>query len=79
MLYVKYSKKNQRPNGAKKINPVEIERKSGLSRNTVYSILAGNSKNPSAANLNLIAKALGVTLESILIDEGKIQISSLSE
>lgn len=63
----------------KEINPVEIERKSGLSRNTVYSILAGNSKNPSAANLHLIAKALGVTLESILIDEGEIQISSLSE
>jgi transcriptional regulator with XRE-family HTH domain len=56
----------------KKIRAVDIERETGLSRNTVYSIIAGNSKNPSASNLQLIANALGVTLESILIDEEEI-------
>ena len=63
----------------KKINAVDIEKETGLNRNTVYSIIAGNSKNPSAHNLQLIAQALGVTLESILIDEEEIQISSLSD
>jgi len=62
----------------KKINAIDIEKETGLNRNTVYSIVAGNSKNPSAYNLQLIAKALGVTLESILIDDEEIQISSLS-
>ena len=53
----------------KKINAIDIEKETGLNRNTVYSIIAGNSKNPSAHNLQLIAQALGVTLESILIDD----------
>lgn len=63
----------------KRMNAVDIEKATGLSRNTVYSIIAGNSKNPSANNLQLIAQALGVTLESILIDEEEIQNTSLSE
>lgn len=63
----------------KRMNAVDIEKATGLSRNTVYSIIAGNSKNPSAYNLQLIAKALDVTLESILIDEEEIQVSSLSK
>ncbi|HJD64513.1 MAG TPA: helix-turn-helix domain-containing protein, partial [Rickettsia endosymbiont of Sericostoma sp.] len=39
-----------------------MEKKTGISRNTVYSILYGSSKNPSATNLQLIAKALDVNL-----------------
>lgn len=62
----------------KKINAIDIEKETGLNRNTVYSIIAGNSKNPSAYNLLLIAKSLGVTLESILIDGEEIEITSLS-
>ena len=62
----------------KKINAIDIEKATGLSRNTVYSIIAGNSKNPSAHNLQHIATALGVTLESVLIDEEAMQINSLS-
>lgn len=64
---------------SKKINAVDIERETGLNRNTVYSIVAGSSKNPSAQNLQLIAQALGVTLESILMDEEEMRINSLSE
>ena len=64
---------------SKKINAVDIERETGLNRNTVYSIVAGRSKNPSAQNLQLIAQALGVTLESILMDEEEMRINSLSE
>ncbi|MCC8416397.1 MAG: helix-turn-helix transcriptional regulator [Rickettsia endosymbiont of Gnoriste bilineata] len=52
----------------KNINAVEIEKKTGISRNTVYSILYGSSKNPSAANLQLIAKALDVNLEALVVD-----------
>ncbi|WP_341758120.1 helix-turn-helix transcriptional regulator [Candidatus Tisiphia endosymbiont of Ditula angustiorana] len=52
----------------KNINAVEIEKKTGLSRNTVYSILYGSSKNPSANNLQLIAKALDISLEALVVD-----------
>ena len=62
----------------KKITAVDIERETGLNRNTVYSIIAGHSKNPSAHNLQLIAKALNVNLESILIGYEDIQLDSLS-
>ena len=47
----------------KKINAAQIERKSGLNRNTVYSILGGHSKSPSMHNLQLLAKALDINLE----------------
>jgi len=63
----------------KKINAIDIERETGLNRNTVYSIVGGSSKNPSAQNLQLIARALGVTLESILMDEEEVHINALSE
>jgi transcriptional regulator with XRE-family HTH domain len=62
----------------KGINAVDIEKATGLNRNTVYSILSGNSKNPTAHNLQLIAQALDVSLESILIDEKEIQLGLLS-
>ncbi|MCC8371398.1 MAG: helix-turn-helix transcriptional regulator, partial [Rickettsia endosymbiont of Pseudomimeciton antennatum] len=52
----------------KNINAVEIEKKTGLSRNTVYSILYGSSKNPSANNLQLIAKALDISLEALVVN-----------
>lgn len=39
----------------KKINAAQIERKTGLNRNTVYSILAGHSKSPNMHNLQLLA------------------------
>jgi transcriptional regulator with XRE-family HTH domain len=64
----------------KNIGATDIEKKTGLNKNTVYSIVAGNSKSPSAHTLQLIAKALDVSLESILIDEEEtlISISTLS-
>ena len=62
----------------KDINAVKIEKTTGLNRNTVYSILAGNSKTPSAQNLQLIAKALGVSLEFLLLDVEKIMIENLT-
>jgi transcriptional regulator with XRE-family HTH domain len=52
----------------KNINAIEIEKKTGLSRNTVYSILYGSSKNPSATNLQLIAKALDINLAALVVD-----------
>ncbi len=62
----------------KDINAVKIEKNTGLNRNTVYSILAGNSKTPSAQNLQLIAKALGVSLEFLLLDVEKIMTDNLT-
>ncbi|WP_341756974.1 MULTISPECIES: helix-turn-helix domain-containing protein [unclassified Candidatus Tisiphia] len=52
----------------KNMNAVDIEKKTGLSRNTVYSILYGSSKNPSANNLQLIAKALDISLEALVVN-----------
>jgi len=62
----------------KDINAVKIEKTTGLNRNTVYSIIAGNSKTHSAQNLQLIAKALGVNLESLLLDEDKLMTDTLT-
>ena len=56
----------------KKITVLDIEKNTGINRNTIYSILSGTSKNPSANNLQLIAKALGVSLQAILMDEAEI-------
>ncbi|WP_250310802.1 helix-turn-helix domain-containing protein [Rickettsia endosymbiont of Oedothorax gibbosus] len=61
----------------KNINAVEIEKKTGISRNTVYSILYGSSKNPSASNLQLIAKALDVNLEALIVDS-EINLEALT-
>jgi transcriptional regulator with XRE-family HTH domain len=62
----------------KNMGATDIERKTGLNRNTIYGIVAGNSKNPSAYNLQLIAKALDVSLESMLVDEEEIKLDILN-
>ena len=62
----------------KRMGAPDIERETGLNRNTVYSIISGHTKNPSANNLQLIAKALGVKLENLLIDNEEIKIDNLS-
>jgi len=54
----------------KKINAVDIEKATGLKRNTVYSITSGTSKSPSVHNLQLIAKALNVSMETLMLDGG---------
>ena len=61
----------------KKITPTDIERKTGLNKNTITSILTGTSKNPSANTLRSIATALDVSLEFILSD-GDISIDALT-
>ena len=53
----------------KNITIAELERKTGLSRSAVTNILTGGSKNPSASSLKSIAKALEVTVESIMSDD----------
>lgn len=62
----------------KKITVLDIEKGTGINRNTIYSILSGTSKNPSASNLQLIAKALGVSLQDILVDEEEIRSERLN-
>lgn len=53
----------------KNVTVSDIEKSTGLNKNTIHSILTGASKNPSANTLRTIAKALDVSLESILSDE----------
>ena len=50
------------------ITPTEIEKKTGLNKNTITSILTGASKNPSANTLRSIATSLDVSLEFLLSD-----------
>ena len=53
----------------KNITISDIEKLTGLNKNTINSILTGASKNPTANTLRAIAKALDVSLEFILSDE----------
>ena len=62
----------------RKMSFADIEKETGLNRNTVYSIVSGASKNPGVNALQLIAKALGVSLATILIEEEDIQPNPLS-
>ena len=62
----------------KKIRVKDIEESTGLNKNTIYKILSGQSKNPSASNLQLIAKALSVSLESLITLENDIDTKNLS-
>ncbi len=62
----------------KRISAIDIEKTTGLNRNTIYSIISGTSKNPSANTLQLIAKALDVSLDAIFIDEEEYKGEVLS-
>lgn len=62
----------------KNVSVTDIEKTTGLNKNTINSILTGTSKNPSANTLRTIAKALDVSLESILSDD-EMNIDSLTE
>lgn len=62
----------------KKISAVDIEKKTGINRNTIYNILSGSSKNPSASNLQLITQALDISLDSLLVDEEELHVNLLS-
>ncbi|MGX6959682.1 MAG: helix-turn-helix domain-containing protein [Rickettsia endosymbiont of Pentastiridius leporinus] len=61
----------------KKLSAKDIENLTGLSRNTVNSILFGNSKNPGIYTIQQLAKALGVKVESLVCDEEEIQFNIL--
>lgn len=63
--------------GRKNITPTEIEKKTGLNKNTITSILTGASKNPSANTLRSIATSLDVSLEFLLSDNN-INIDALT-
>ncbi|MDP5021292.1 MAG: helix-turn-helix transcriptional regulator [Rickettsiaceae bacterium] len=56
----------------------DIEKTTGLNKNTINSILTGASKNPSANTLRSIAKALDVSLEFILSGE-EMDIDALNK
>ncbi|HJD59297.1 MAG TPA: helix-turn-helix transcriptional regulator [Rickettsia endosymbiont of Omalisus fontisbellaquei] len=61
----------------RKISATDIEKATGLSRNTVTSILNGNSKNPGILTIQQLAKALNVKVESLISDEKEIQLDIL--
>ena len=62
----------------KSITVSDIEKLTGLNKNTINSILNGASKNPTANTLRAIAKALDVSLEFILSDD-QINIEALTK
>ncbi len=62
----------------KKMTLSDIEKTTGLNKNTINSILTGASKNPSANTLSIIAKVLDVSLESILSDD-EVKIGELNK
>ena len=62
----------------KNISIADIEKTSGVNKNTINSILTGASKNPGANTLRSIAKALDVSLESLLSDD-EMNIEGLSK
>ena len=62
----------------KGMSAVDIEKSTGINRNTIYSILAGNSKQPSANNLYLIAKALSISLESFFTNQEDLSFENLT-
>jgi len=61
----------------KKMSAKDIENLTGLSRNTVNSIIFGNSKNPGIYTILQLAKALNVKIESLISDEQEIQLDIL--
>jgi len=62
----------------KNVTISDIEKTTGLNKNTINSILTGASKNPTANTLRAITKALDVSLEFILSDE-EMNIDALNK
>lgn len=62
--------------------PTSIEKDTGLSKNTIYSITTGKHNNPSLSTLRLLAIGLNVKIESLIVDNyglKKDEILSLEE
>jgi transcriptional regulator with XRE-family HTH domain len=64
---------------SKNISVADIQKSTGLNKNTIYGIVSGNSINPAAQNLQLITRVLGVSLESILIDGTRFNFDNLTD
>lgn len=47
---------------------VDLERKAGLKKNSVYNIVKGISKNPSVQSVQAIAEALGMSTEKLCLE-----------
>ncbi|MDX1916433.1 MAG: helix-turn-helix transcriptional regulator [Rickettsiaceae bacterium] len=63
----------------KNITAPEIERKTGLSKNTITSILNGTSLNPTANTLKAIARGLDVSLDYFLSFDTELTYKSLTK
>lgn len=72
-------KKIQNLMAQKNIGATDIERKTGLNKNTIYSLVAGNSKSPSAKTLQLLSEALGVSVEFLLLDDEEYSFVTLNQ
>jgi transcriptional regulator with XRE-family HTH domain len=45
----------------------------------IYSLVAGNSKSPSAKTLQLLSEALGVSVEFLLLDDEEYSFVTLNQ
>ncbi|MCC8378023.1 MAG: helix-turn-helix domain-containing protein [Janthinobacterium lividum] len=62
----------------RKMSAKDIENLTGLSRNTVNSIIFGSSKNPGIYTIKQLANALNVKVESLISDNKETQIDILN-
>ena len=49
----------------REIDPFSLDRKAGINKGTVYNILKGRSKRPSADTLQAIADVFGITIKDL--------------
>lgn len=57
----------------KGIRVKDIQESTGLNRNTIYKILSGQSKNPTATNLRLISQALGISVNYLFDNNVEVE------
>lgn len=55
----------------KGLSAVDVSKKTGLSRSTIFRTV-GDASNPTIENADAIAKALGTTLSELIIDAEKL-------
>ena len=73
------SKKIRELMTSKKISITDMYKSTGLNRNTIYGIVSGSSSNPTAHNLQLIAAALDVSLDSLIMNKDNFTFEVLSQ
>lgn len=63
----------------KGLNATELERKTGISRNTIHNFMTGAATNPTTNTLRSISEALGVKFEFMLVENNnELDVNTLT-